>query len=195
MMPTASPNESAPTAVLSQPVLETPRLRLRPFVAADGPDVERLAGDRAIADTTQNIPYPYPAGAGAAWIASLPGIWEAGNGVTFAITDRESGALIGGIGLAITRISASAELGYWIAVPHWGRGYATEASRAVLALGFDMGVHRVQARHLTRNPASGRVMVKLGMTFEGVLREAATKWGRFEDVALYAVLEREFLRG
>ena len=193
-MSTATANESQPNPIRPQPILETVRLRLRPFVESDGPDVERLAGDRAIADTTQNIPHPYPPGAGAQWIAGLAGIWAAGDGVSFAITDRETGALIGGVGLAIKPINASAELGYWIATPYWNRGYATEAARAVIALGFDLGVHRVQARHLTRNPASGMVMRKLGMTFEGVLREAAKKWGRYEDVAVYGLLEREFVR-
>jgi RimJ/RimL family protein N-acetyltransferase len=195
-MPTARPNSPSPITVRPQPVLETPRLLLRPFAPTDGPEVERLAGDRVIADTTQNIPHPYPAGAGAVWIGTHADVWAAGDGVTLAIIDRASGALLGGVGLATTRISDSAELGYWIAVGQWGQGYATEASRAIVALGFDeMGLHRVQARHLTRNPASGVVMRKLGMRFEGVLREAAKKWGEYEDVAVYGLLEQEFVRG
>ena len=175
--------------------MHTVRLCLRPFSEADAPDVERLAGDRLIADTTQNIPHPYPPGAGVEWIAKHEGIWAAGEGAAFAMVDRTTGALVGGIGLMIERAHASAELGYWVGVPYWNAGYATEAARVVLAHGFDGGLHRIHARHLTRNPASGRVMTKIGMTFEGILREAALKWGRFEDVAVYGMLQREFVAG
>jgi hypothetical protein len=80
-------------------------------------------------------------------------------------------------------------------VPHWGHGYATEAARTVVALGFSLGLHRIEAWHPTRNPASGAVMTKLGMTREGVPRAAAKKWGRFEDVAMYGVLAGEFVQG
>ena len=91
---------------------------------------------------------------------------------------------------------ARAELGYWVGVPYWNRGVATEAARALVAFGFGaLGLHRVQARHLTRNPASGRVMQKLGMRLEGVHREAVRKWDRFEDLAMYAVLAREWRDG
>ena len=178
-----------------QPVLETPRLVLRPFESRDAADVERLAGDWAVADTTQNIPHPYPPGGAVGWIATHPRIWTSGEGATFAIVEREGDALVGGIGLAISALNASAELGYWIGVPYWNRGYASEASSAIVAFGFGLGLHRIQARHLTRNPASGRVMQKIGMTQGGVLRDAARKWERFEDVAIYAILVRDWEYG
>jgi RimJ/RimL family protein N-acetyltransferase len=80
-------------------------------------------------------------------------------------------------------------------VPYWNRGYCTEASRAVIELGFtQLGLHRIQARHLTRNPASGRVMQKLGMQPEGVNRDAILKNDRFEDLATYAILADEWMR-
>jgi [ribosomal protein S5]-alanine N-acetyltransferase len=174
-----------------QPVLDTPRLVLRPFEARDGADVERLAGDRAVADTTQNIPHPYPPGGAVGWIATHPATWAAGEGASYAITDRDTDTLVGAIGLAINAMNDSAELGYWIGAPYWNRGYASEAAAAIIEFGFGLGLHRIQARHLVRNPASGRVMQKAGMTYEGVLRQAAKKWGRFEDVAMYAVLVGE----
>jgi RimJ/RimL family protein N-acetyltransferase len=89
---------------------------------------------------------------------------------------------------------ARAELGYWIGVPFWNRGYCTEATRALVDLGFrSLGLHRIQARHLTRNPASGRVMLTLGMRMEGINRDAMRKHGRFEDLAVYAILADEWV--
>jgi ribosomal-protein-alanine N-acetyltransferase len=175
-----------------QPNLETARLRVRAFVGADAPAVQRLAGARQIADTTLTVPHPYPDGAAEAWIATHGPAWQDRTGVTYAITAAD-GALLGAIGLALTPAHAVAELGYWVAVPAWGRGYATEAAVALCDFAFGvLGVHRIQVRHLTRNPASGRVMQKLGMQREGILRDAVRKWDRFEDLALYAVLAPEW---
>jgi [ribosomal protein S5]-alanine N-acetyltransferase len=94
-----------------QPTLLTERLRLRPFSLADAPEVQRLAGDRAIADTTLNVPHPYPDGAAEAWIETHAGGFAAGRQATFAITLRDGGALVGSIGLVIDARSGRAELG------------------------------------------------------------------------------------
>lgn len=175
-----------------QPTLETDRLILRPFVAADAPLVQMSAGAREVADTTLSIPHPYPDGAAAAWIATHQSAWEAGTSVTYAITLRDAGALIGAVGMTIVNAHACAELGYWVAIPYWNQGYCTEAARAVVTFGFDaLGLHRIQAHHLTRNPSSGRVMQKIGMRQEGVHRDAIRKWDRFEDVAFYGLLASE----
>ena len=85
-----------------------------------------------------------------------------------------------------------AEMGYWIGKPYWGQGYAAEASLAVLAYGFDqLGLHRIWARHMRRNPASGRVMQKMGMLYEGCMCQHVKKWDEFEDVLIYACLKSE----
>ena len=172
-----------------QPTLATARLRLRPFRLADAGDVQRLAGTRAVADTTLTVPHPYPDDAAATWIGAHGEGWAAGQHVVYAVTDASDGGLIGAVGLAVKPAHASAELGYWIAEQRWGRGYATEAAGALCAYAFaSLGMHRIQARHFLRNPASGRVMQKLAMQHEGVMRGAVRKWGQFEDIALYAVL-------
>ena len=175
-----------------QPVLRTDRLELRPFVPEDAARVMELAGAREIADTTLNIPHPYPEGAAEAWIAKHQQAWEAGSGVTFAVVDRAANAVVGAIGLTIKTEHASGELGYWVGVPYWNSGFCTEAAREVVDFAFEvLGLHRVQARHLIRNPASGRVMQKLGMRLEGVHRESVRKWERFEDLAVYGILANE----
>jgi [ribosomal protein S5]-alanine N-acetyltransferase len=176
------------------PRLVTNRLVLRPFDVRDGPDVERLAGARAVADTTLTIPHPYPAGSAAQWIATHAAAWARRDNLTLAICDRASpGELLGTIGLQLSLVHLHGEIGYWIAVNSWGKGFATEAARALVGYAFDeIRLHRVQGRHFTRNTASGRVLQKLGMRLEGIHRDAYYRWDRFEDVAVYAVLASEW---
>ncbi|HEU4642251.1 MAG TPA: GNAT family N-acetyltransferase [Gemmatimonadaceae bacterium] len=180
----------------TRPTLDTSRLVLRPFTLADAPAVQRLAGAREVADTTLTIPHPYEAGMAEEWIGMHEAQFAAGEGVTFAITERDGGALVGAIGLTVQPAHARAELGYWLGTPYWGRGYCTEAARAVLGHAFDaLALHRVWACHFARNPASGRVLQKIGMTREGCLRGHIEKWGRFEDVEMYGVIGEEWVLG
>jgi [ribosomal protein S5]-alanine N-acetyltransferase len=176
-----------------QPVLTTERLVLRPFVWEDAAAVQRLAGAREVADTTLNIPHPYEDGMAEQWIESHAAAFAAGRLVSYAVTDQPSGGLLGTVSLHLEPTHARGELGYWFGVPFWGKGYATEAARALVDFGFaHLQLHRIQARHFVRNPASGRVMQKLGMVYEGTLRQDVCKWGRFEDSAIYAVLAEEW---
>jgi RimJ/RimL family protein N-acetyltransferase len=111
--------------------------------------------------------------------------------VTLAITDS-SGTLVGAISLRLELGHERAELGYWIGVPYWGRGYATEAAGAMVGYGFDeLGLNRIHAHHLARNPASGRVLEKTGFTHEGLHRAHILKNGRFEDIHSFAVLRSD----
>jgi RimJ/RimL family protein N-acetyltransferase len=176
-----------------QPTLTTERLTLRPFIADDAFDVERLAGMREIADTTLNIPHPYPHGGAAEWILTHGPAWNERSNATFAIVDNATGRLAGAISLMIKPEHRRAELGYWIALNCWNRGYATEASQRLIDFGFEiLGLHRIEARHFVRNRASGRVMQKLGMQHEGIERDWAIKWDRFETLAVYSILEPEW---
>ncbi len=179
---------------LSQPSIETARLILRPFQLSDAAAVQELAGERDIADTTMNIPHPYEDGMAEEWIAGHEPGYSEGEGATFAITLRVDTALIGAIGLRVDRSLNKAELGYWVGKPFWNHGYATEAAAAVLAFGFDeLGLNRIQARHLARNPSSGRVMEKAGMLREGIARQDAIKWEQYEDLVSYALLLEDWI--
>lgn len=173
----------------AQPDLHTVRLLLRPFTAADAGDVRRLAGEFAVADTTLNVPHPYEPGMAEDWIESHAPGWDAGELAVYAITLREGGELVGAISLQVDREYRRANLGYWIGTPYWNRGYCTEAAAAIVDFGFDtLELHRIHASHLARNPASGRVMQKLGMQQEGTLREHTRKWDRYEDLVVYGLL-------
>ena len=174
----------------SQPTLTTERLVLRPFGLNDAPAVRRMAGDRAVADTTERIPHPYEDGMAEPWIATHAERFRQHQGCEFAVVLKETSELIGAIGLTLSMAHLRGELGYWIGKPFWGQGYCTEAARAIMDFGFNtIGLHRIQDRHMSRNPASGRVMLKLGMQHEGRLRGYMRKWGVFEDVDVYGALK------
>lgn len=179
-----------------QPTLETARLVLRPFRMADADAARQLAGDRAVADTTLNVPHPYEDGMAERWIANHRDWYERDEQVVFAIILRVENALIGAVGLRMDMLDARAELGYWIGRPYWKQGYCTEAARAVVAFGFErLDLNRIFAHHFSRNPASGRVMQKLGMTHEGHLPQHVRKWDVFEDLELYGILKSQWKNG
>jgi RimJ/RimL family protein N-acetyltransferase len=179
-----------------QPTLRTARLLLRPWRPDEGARVEELAGAWEIADTTARIPHPYPAGGGSVWIGTRGDVWSSGAGAVFAIALAETDEPMGTISLEVNQGHESAELGYFIGVPYWNRGYTTEAARGLIDYGFEqMGLNRIVAFHMTRNPASGRVMEKAGMTFEGVLRQAIRRWDVYEDMAIRSILRSEWEAG
>lgn len=177
--------------------IETERLRLRPFRLSDAPIVQKLAGARDVAKTVTNIPHPYEDGMAEQWVESTHDALARGRSIHLAIALKSDSdgdeLLLGAVGMEFNLQSRSAEIGYWIGVPYWNKGYTTEAARALVAYGFDMlGLNRIQARHMTNNPASGRVMQKLGMSFEGIHRQAALRFGAFEDLAMYAILRSDY---
>ena len=170
------------------PKLRTDRLILREFVPEDAPEVQRLVGAREVARTLP-VPHPYEDGMAEEWIASHRPAFEAARHVTLAVDLREDGALIGCITLHLNAGDQNAELGYWIGAPYWGRGYATEAAKEMLRYGFDeLGLRRIYASHLGNNPASGKVLRKVGMSYEGTRPEHFERWGEYHDGVLYGLL-------
>lgn len=140
--------------------VRTERLLLRPGWPEDAPALASAIGDEAVVRNLARAPWPYGLSDAQSYCASgfddeLP---------SFFILERSAATprLVGGIGLGRTAES-DIELGYWLARAHWGRGYATEAGRAVLALARDsLRIRRLVSGHFLDNPASGRVLQKLG---------------------------------
>jgi ribosomal-protein-alanine N-acetyltransferase len=179
-------------ASMDQPSLVTERLVLRPYSLADVPDLVRLAGAREVAATTLRIPHPYREEDAVDFIASCAADFTLDRCARFAVTLRDNGAFCGGVGLRIERWQQQAELGYWLGVPYWGKGYATECAEAVVRFGFEtLKLHRVFASHLAHNLASGRVLRKIGMQYEGHLRGHVFKWDRFYDADFYGILSTD----
>jgi ribosomal-protein-alanine N-acetyltransferase len=175
------------------PRLTTERLRLRPFVAEDAAALAELGGSEAIADTMLDWPHPFSIANARSTIAAQAAFYQAGRAVHFAIERRDQEGLIGAAELcALDNPHRCAELRFWIAETEWAHGFASEAVHAVLEFGFgQLGLHRIDAMHLVRSAAAAAVLQKNGLRQEGILRERVRKAGKFEDVALCALLAGE----
>jgi [ribosomal protein S5]-alanine N-acetyltransferase len=151
--------------------IRTARLVLRPLVMSDAYRIAMLAGDFDVASMTGTIPHPYSERMAAEWIK---GALAGKEGVVFAI--ERFGALIGCAGYR-AKDGTFAELGYWIGKPFWGNGYATEAAQALIEHAFAQnGFAFVVAGHFRDNPASARVIAKLGFVQQDeVARECAAR--------------------
>ncbi len=171
------------------PNLQTSRLTLRPYSEADIPELMPLIGTREVAATTVRIAHPYTQEDAKAFLR----LTKEADKIWLAITLRGDGRQIGGIGLRVDQQHKHAELGYWLGVDYWGKGYATEAGREMIRYGFEeLGMHRIFATHFKHNSASGRILKKVGMTYEGCQREHLLKWGQFVDSELYGLLRHEW---
>jgi RimJ/RimL family protein N-acetyltransferase len=166
-------------------VIETERLTLRPLSRADLDAWTRFMMD---GDARAGLHTPEPATDPAQAEAALDRFVEIAE--MYALIVRETGETAGFVGFVPRTMDwgDELELGWMLLPAHRGRGYATEAARAVMAWAFADGIHRLQATHMTRNPASGRVMQKLGMRHEGTLRAYFRRFDRFEDIEMYAKL-------
>ncbi len=155
----------------SIPVLETERLILRAPTLADVKTVAMLANDRRIAENTARMPHPYKTADAEGFIT---GANKSGGEAVFLITLRD-GSVIGACGFmaqVLPQVLAqepTPEIGYWLGVEHWGKGYATEALHALIDFVFtDLGHDALQAGARVTNPASRRVLEKCGFQWTGV---------------------------
>lgn len=144
----------------------TPRLLLRPGFPEDAPALAQALADEAIARNHTAIPWPFGMRDAEALLAAprdpvLPSL------LIFERTDAAPN-LVGACGLG-RRPSGAVELGYWIARPFWGRGYATEACSALVEMARALRIDCVEGSHFIDNPASARVLEKLGFCSTGLI--------------------------
>ena len=175
------------------PVIETPRLTLRKMTMRDTSDMYRYCRDKEVArhvlweahtsilETRAYIRYnlyQYRSGEPASWCIVL----------------RETGRVVGTIGyMSYSEDNSTVEVGYSLAREQWGQGLMTEALQAVIDETFRvLKVHRIEAMHISDNPASGRVMQKCGMTHEGRMRGKICCKGTFRDVEMWGILNTDW---
>lgn len=171
--------------------MQTQRLVLRKITLEDAPRVQELAGTPEVSGGTLTIPYPYPDGAAEVWILSVIGKEKTTSSRTWAIEMGDE--LVGAISLNVDDENKIAEIGYWLGVPYWGKGIMTEAGLAVVKYGFEeLGLEKIYGRYFVSNPASGRVLQKIGMTYEGHLRKHVRKAGVSRDLMQYSIIKSEF---
>jgi len=160
-------------------------LAIRPWRRGDEPSLVVYANNRKVAGNLRDaFPHPYTPADARSWIDRAT---RQDPATSFAIASGVEA--IGGIGLILGSdvFRRSAELGYWLGEPFWGRGIASRAVGAFTAWAFArFDLLRIEAGVFEGNPASARVLEKAGFTFEARLRKAATKEGRTLDLLLYA---------
>lgn len=168
-------------------------ITLEPIAPAHAAALQPLLEDPAIAATTP-FPHPYPVGGALAYINEAVSLVAAGSRHVFAVCDPDGRPI--GVTLLkdVDRTTEEAELGYWIGRPYWGGGQATAAAEATLAFGFDTGLKALNAVCLEDNPASLRVLAKLGFVETGRLLWDLPKWPEPRS-CLVLRLSREDWRG
>ena len=174
------------------PRLETPRLVIRRMSMADAEDIYEYGRDPEVSrhvlwDAYRSV------GEARMYLKYVQRQYRLNEPASWGIELKATGRLIGTIGFMWwNQEYRSAEVGYSLSRAYWNHGLMTEALRAVIKFGFEeMNLNRIEAQHETTNPASGRVMEKVGMKKEGVLRQRLRNKGKFVDVALYSVLRGE----
>jgi ribosomal-protein-alanine N-acetyltransferase len=188
-------NARAEDVLKNLPTLETDRLILRKMILGDTEAVFAYASDPEVTryviwDAHRTIEDPET------FLRSVAERYENAEVADWGIVYKGNGRFIGGCGIVGWDLeNARAEIGYVLSRQYWGQGLMPEAVRAMIAFGFEkMGLNRLEARCITENTASARVMEKAGMLYEGTLRQREFIKGAYRDTKIYSILKSEFSR-
>ena len=174
-------------------VLQGEALLLRPLESSDVEAILELATAKSISENTF-VPAPYPPEAAHEFVRTRRELWQNDEDYVFGIIERRSDSFAGCMGLHPVPDHCRAEVGYWIGEPYQGRGLATAALRLVIQFGFEtLKLNRIEAGHFDHNPASGRVMQKANMRYEGLRRQYVWHRDRFKDLHWRAILREDYL--
>ena len=171
------------------PTITTERLLLNEVQESDVPDIVGIFKEEEVSEFTLSIPYPYAAKDAMFWLGLAQKGFANKDMYVFAIRQQETEKIIGGIDLSLNIKHNKGELGYWLGKPYWNKGFMTEAAQALVEFGFEtLGLKKIFASHLVDNPASGKVMKKIGMEKEGVLKCYTKKGDVYNDHVFYGVI-------
>ena len=175
----------------------THRLILSPFTEQDIPHFAKLASDPKVQATDICFDGPITEVRAKEFIEHYQHAWQNQFAYFFGVRTKHTNELIGSVSLCFGAPFEGSglkrgELGYWLDSNHWGQGLITEAAEALLKFSFyELNVNRVHAQHLSNNPASGRILQKLGMKYEGCLRQHVIRNTLWYDMHQYGILKQE----
>ncbi len=173
--------------------ISTKRLVLRPLKIEDAPRVAYLANNYQIYRNTLNLPYPYRKEDAEMWILRQMTKFDNNETISLGISYRLTNELVGVIGLYLCPYHENGEIGYWIGKDYRNKGFATEAVLALIDYAFgQLNYYRVYGKCFASNPASAKVLEKVGMTFEGELKGHIKKEDIFEDVLCYGIINPNY---
>ncbi len=175
------------------PTIETERLILRRILPKDCEDMYGYSKREEVTRYLLWIPHESRE-VTRRYIDAVQSQYRSGQFYDWALELKETGRMIGTCGFAaIDEKNNAAEVGYVLAPDHWGCGYAAEALKEVLRVGFEtLGFNRIEARYMVGNERSRRVMEKCGMRFEGVRREALYVKDSYRSIGYCSLLKDEF---
>lgn len=174
--------------------MQNEKVFLRRLSKDDAEAIASMANDKDIYASTLNIPYPYSIDDANFWLELQEKQFEENRAYNFAIISKVDNAIVGVIGL--NKGSANkGELGYWIGKKYWNQGYATSATSLLLSYAFnELLYNRVYSKHFASNLASGKVMQKNHMQYEGKLKMDELKDGVYHDIILYGLCKDDYLK-
>lgn len=172
----------------------TPLLLLKPFTLSMAESFSQQANDSKVQATDINFLLPFTVEHAQEAIRRYINEWNQQTCYYFALHDSNTQQFMGAISLRFQPEHEVADMGYWLGSAFWNKGYATLAAREMVKFAFiEFGIQKLYAQHMSHNPASGRVMQKMGMTQEGVLRSHWLKEEKRYDLVMYGLLRSEFL--
>jgi len=177
-----------------RPTLHAGGLIFRAGTPDDADEIALLANDPLVSQNLLTMPFPYTRDDAVKWLEMTRADHDAGKSTGFLITRPHPDAsakpeIVGAVGIRLEPAHRRGEMGYWLGRKFWGQGYATIAARTLITHIFaTTDLHRIYANHFIGNEVSGRVMEKVGMKREGVLRGGTCKQGVNRDVVLYAIV-------
>ena len=176
------------------PTLEGQLIRIRPLKRSDAPAIAKGIGLRAVSRWLPQVPFPYTLNDAHAWINHAHATARKETECNFGIERLDEPGIVGGIGLSrVNRTLGNAETGYWIAKPHWGKGYGREALSLILGFAFgELKLHRVYAYVIEGNDRSAALLEGHGFIREGALREACRHGRGWGDFRVYGLLCHEW---
>lgn len=175
------------------PVIRTNRLILRPMTEENTADFMELAGEEIIARRTVDIQHPMTEAFAESMISQSMEGYLTEEWMMLGIELREDGRMIGGIQLVKRHFRYNAELGFWIGLPYWNNGYATEAAEAIVAYGFQrLYLLRIHATCFPDNLGSIRVLEKTNFKWEAYLKEYILHDAELHDQVSYRILRSEW---
>lgn len=176
--------------------LVTKRLILNSFTVTDADRVASLAGDKRVVDMTASIPYPYKTAMAISWIKTHKEQEDQHKNYIFAIRLKSTSELIGCINIGFNERHDRGVVGYWLGHDFWGNGYCTEALQEIIEFGFqDASINKIWAEHKTFNIGSGRVMEKVGMKHEGIMRNHYKQEDdEYLDMSIKSILRSEYVK-
>lgn len=149
-------------------LLSSDRLILRRVQTTDTCSLVELAGDFLVAEMMNgSIPHPYHLADATAWVEKHKDDSSTSQSISWVITDKNFGKLVGSIQIRLDESRLSARLSYWIGQVFWNKGFASEAVKSVVDFAKTLKLSQLTAEHFERNPASGRVLTKAGFQFCG----------------------------